>query len=97
MTEKPIADIERLLERTPLLWHHCPDGRGCHGTPGLPDFIIVGPGALAFREAKPPGGHPRGGQVDWRYAIVANRISYDVWTTRELASGLVVAELEAMG
>jgi hypothetical protein len=96
MTEKPIAAIEQLLERTPLLWHHCPDGRGCHGRPGLPDFIIVGPRGIAFREGKPPGQHPRGGQVDWRYAIVANGLSYGVWTTREEAGGLVAAELEAL-
>jgi hypothetical protein len=96
MTEKPIADVEQLLERTPLLWHHCPDSRGCHGRPGLPDFIVAGPGGVVFREGKPPGQHPRGGQVDWRYALSALGLSYSVWTARSVSSGLVAAELEAL-
>jgi hypothetical protein len=96
MAEKPVGDVEELLERTPLLWHHCPDGRGCHGRPGLPDFIIVGPGGIAFREGKPPGQHPRGGQVEWRYALQAVGVPWAVWTVQDLASGLVQAELEAL-
>jgi hypothetical protein len=97
MAEKPIAELEAILHGYPaLFWHHCPDSRGCHGRPGLPDFIVAGPGGLLGAEAKPPGDHPRGGQVAWRYALLAGGTPYVVWTAQDIASGRVRAELEAL-
>lgn len=96
--EKPVAELEAMLQNEfpELFWHHCPDSRGCHGQPGLPDFIVVGPRGLIAREAKPPGEHPRGGQVGWQYALLAAGVPCSVWTVQDLASGLVRAELEAL-
>jgi len=98
VTEKPIAEIEAIILGFPdLMWHHCPDSRGCSGTPGLPDFIIIGPRGIIWREAKPhPGELPRGGQVAWKYAVMANLMNYDVWTPADVASGRVRAELLAL-
>jgi len=98
MAEKPVGQIERIIaaEYPSLLWHHCPDSRGCHGRPGLPDFIVVGPGGIICREGKPPREHPRGGQVEWLYGLEAVGVSCRVWTPDDVASGLVRAELEAL-
>jgi hypothetical protein len=98
MAEKPVAELERILsaEYPALLWHHCPDSRGCHGRPGLPDFVIVGRRGVIGREGKRPGQHPRGGQAEWRWALEAAGVSCAVWTERDIASGLVRAELEAL-
>lgn len=79
-----------------LLWHHCPDSRGCHGTPGMPDLIIIGPSGVSWRECKPPGDHPRGGQVTWKYGLIGAGQDWAVWTTADVASGLVRAELEGI-
>lgn len=97
MAEKPVAELEQLLEQFPeILWHHCPDSRGCHGSPGMPDFVVVAPRGVAFREAKPPGQHPRGGQVEWKYRLAGNGLSWALWTQRDLDNGLVRAELEQL-
>lgn len=96
--EKPGNELEAILLREfpQLYWHHCPDSRGCDGQPGLPDFIVVGPRGVIAREAKPPGEHLRGGQVGWRYALLAAGVSCAIWTAQDIASGLVRAELEAL-
>jgi hypothetical protein len=95
--EKPVPEIEAILTQYPgLLWHHCPDSRGCHGTPGMPDFIIVGPGGVSWREAKPDGRHPRGGQVAWKYGLIVAGQEWGVWTPADLKSGLVRARLETL-
>jgi hypothetical protein len=98
MAEKPVGRIEQMLkaEYPSLLWHHCPDSRGCHGPAGLPDFIVVGPRGIICREGKPPGQHARGRQVEWGYALQAVGVSCSVWTAEDMFSGLVRAELEAL-
>lgn len=86
-----------MLEEYPgLLWHHCPDSRGCHGSRGLPDFLVVGPKGLIARECKPRGQHPRAGQVQWKYTLTANGLSWGLWTPPDVAGGLVRAELERL-
>lgn len=98
MAEKPIDAIEEILAGYPaLLWHRCPDSRGCCGIPGLPDFLIIGPGGILWREAKPHAGeHPRGGQVAWKYGIMAHVMNWAVWTPADVASGLVQRELDQL-
>jgi hypothetical protein len=99
VTEKPIAEIEAILNEYPaILWHHCPDSRGCQGTPGLPDFIIMSPyGMVLWREVKPHAGeHPSGSQLTWRYTLQAIVMNYDVWTPADVASGRVRYEIEAI-
>jgi hypothetical protein len=95
--EKPLPEIEAILSRYPgLLWHHCPDSRGCEGAPGMPDLIIVGPGGVSWREAKPPGDHPRGGQVAWKYGLIVAGQDWAVWRPADVSSGLVRRQADAL-
>jgi hypothetical protein len=98
MTEKPVAEIEKILTSYhSLLWHHCPDSRGCHGMPGMPDFTVIGPRGELWIEAKPhEGEHPHGGQLAWKYALIALGVKWVVWTPADIASGRVRLELEAL-
>lgn len=98
MAEKPVDAIEAILAEFPrLLWHHCPDSRGCHGTPGLPDFLVIGPNGIYWREVKPHAGqHPRGGQVAWKYGLMTLVMSWGVWTAADVDSGYVRSDLEQL-
>lgn len=98
MPEKPIADIAAILsEHASLLWHHCPDGRGCHGSAGLPDFLIIGPKGSMWREVKPHAGeHPAGPQIAWKYGLLQFGENWSVWTIADVNSGRVRREIEAL-
>jgi hypothetical protein len=97
MAEKPVAEIEAILgQYRTVIWHHCPDSRGCHGRPGMPDFIIAGPGGKLWREAKPDGDRPRGDQLNWKYTLIALGCDYGVWTPTDVVSGRVRREIEAI-
>ena len=68
MTEAELtAEVEKLCGRLGLLFHHCPDGRGCHGQRGFPDLIIVGSRGLALLELKSDDGEPSADQELWIY------------------------------
>jgi hypothetical protein len=97
MTEKPLPEIAEILEQYPgLLWHHCPDSRGCIGSPGMPDVIIVGPGGVSWREVKPPGGHPHAGQIDWKYTLIAAGQDWGVWGPADVDNGQVLIRANAL-
>jgi hypothetical protein len=99
MTEKPIGAIEAILREYPsLLWHHCPDSRRCHGAGGLPDFMIVSPyRKIMWREVKPHAGENlHGDQLTWAYTLRAIQADYGIWTTADVESGLVRAQIEAL-
>lgn len=95
MREKPVSELEAILATYPdLLWHHCPDSRGCEGIPGMPDFLVVGPRGLIAREAKPHAGElAQGEQVRWRYALIAAGISCNTWIPDDIGNGRVHTEL----
>jgi hypothetical protein len=97
-TEKGIAEIEAILHEHPsLLWHHCPNSQRCHGTPGMPDFIIIGSRGGFGAEVKPHAGeHPRGGQVAWKYGILALGLPWTLWTQADIDSGRVRREIESV-
>lgn len=98
MAEQGIDAIEAVLAEYPALqWHRCPDGRGCHGSPGIPDFVIAGARGVLYREVKPHAGeHPRGGQVAWKYALLAVGADWGVWIPADVDSGRVRRELEQL-
>lgn len=97
VTEKPVGEIESILAQYPgLLWHHCPDSRGCHGTPGMPDFIVIGQHGVSWREAKPDGDHPRGDQITWKYGLIVAGANWGVWTPGDVNGGLIHAQLETL-
>ena len=96
--EKGIAEIEAILGEYPwLLWHHCARSQTCHGTPGMPDFVIIGKHGEIWREVKPHyGEHPRLGQIAWKYGLLGAERDWDVWTPDDIASGRVRSEIEAL-
>lgn len=59
----------------------------------MPDFIIIGPAGISWREAKPDGDHPRGPQITWKYRLMAAGADWGVWTPRDVNGGLVEAEV----
>lgn len=68
MTEAELtAEVEKLCGELGLLFHHCPDGRGCHGQRGFPDLIVVGVGGLALLELKSADGETSADQDRWLY------------------------------
>jgi hypothetical protein len=95
--ERPVSDAEKILADHPsLLWHHCGNSRACHGTPGLPDLVIIGR-RVRWREGKPhPGKHPAGGQLAWKYGLLALGADWSTWTTADAESGRIRREIEEL-
>ena len=97
--EQVVPEVFKLLENygDRLQWIHVPDSRPILGSSGFPDFMIVGPGGILFRECKP---HARTrmstGQVRWRWMLTAAGANYGVWDVEDLADGFIKAELEAI-
>jgi hypothetical protein len=61
---------------------------------GFPDVMIVGPGGVLYREVKTyasPNLEP--GQMIWKYRLKAAGQDWAIWTSRDLDSGRVDAEL----
>jgi hypothetical protein len=98
MAEAAVAEIEAILAEYPsVLWHHCPNGRMCHGTAGLVDFIVAGPRGILYREVKPHAGErPRSTQVRWKYALQASGQDWALWLPADVESGRVRQEIEAV-
>jgi len=92
------ADLERavkgLIATYRLLGYHPYDSR--RSTPGFPDWVVVGPGGCVFRELKSETGLLSGMQKRCLYALTAAGVDASVWRPRDLVSGRVVRELEAL-
>lgn len=63
---------------------------------GFPDLIIVGPGGQLVRELKSAGGTVEPGQQLWLDAFAAAGCDVKVWTDKDLLSGLIARELQAI-
>lgn len=98
MAEAVVDEVIALLRARPALrWLHVPDSRQLPGNPGFPDFIVVGPGGVIFREAKPhPGARLRPGQTGWSYALMAAGADFALWYPEDLANGSVGRELDQL-
>lgn len=105
-----LAEVIKLCEQLGLLYHHCPDGRGCQGQRGLPDLIVLGIRGLALIELKSADGELSGDQQRWWWTAgdlidamgAPNRgtidgwLSYALWRPGDLASGLIERELSCL-
>jgi hypothetical protein len=63
---------------------------------GYPDWTIVGPGGILFREAKSEDGRRSMSQVKWGKEIERAGGNYAVWRPADLISGLIEQELTAL-
>lgn len=63
---------------------------------GFPDWVIVGPGGICFRECKSGEGRRSLAQMAWGRAIQAAGGDYAVWRPEDLASGHIQRELQAL-
>jgi hypothetical protein len=67
-----------------------------HSVPGFPDLVLVGRHGVAYRELKSDWGTPSPDQTTWKYALLAIGQDWGIWRPRDLASGLIRAELAAL-
>ena len=90
-----IADFRRLIKPYHnLIWHHCTHSVQCDGDHGLPDLLIIGPGAVLWRECKPHRhAHLSPGQVTWRYTIQAAGADWAIWTPEDVEDGTMDRDL----
>jgi hypothetical protein len=63
---------------------------------GFPDWVIVGPGGIYFRECKSSDGRRSLAQIAWGRAIQAAGGDYAVWRPEDLTSGHVLSELQEL-
>jgi hypothetical protein len=92
-----LAQVAELAERHGVWWHHCRDARHCHGKPGLPDLVLVGPGGVAFRELKSELRHMAPAQTEWKWALKAGGADVDIWLPSHFRSGAAEALFDRLG
>lgn len=63
---------------------------------GYPDLTICGPAGVLFRELKAQVKYPTAEQRAWLEALTAAGGDAAVWKPRDLASGRIAAELQAL-
>jgi len=63
---------------------------------GFPDWVIVGPGGIYFRECKSTDGRRSLAQIAWGKAITAAGGNYALWRPEALAGGHILTELQAL-
>lgn len=92
--EAVLFDFRQAVRNYPnLVWHHCRHSQSCEGN-GLPDLLIIGPGAILWRECKPhAGARISPAQTWWRYAIQAYGADWAIWTPEDVTSGKMAADL----
>ena len=97
MTEHELlAETIKLCEQLGLLYHHCPDGRGCRGQRGLPDLIVLGGNGLAMLELKSADGEPSADQALWAWTLHKIGATYALMQPLQLETGELRTFLEGL-
>lgn len=97
MTEAELlTEVVKLCRQLGLLYHHCPDGRGCQGQRGLPDLIVVGTGGLALLELKSENGDDSADQALWAWTLYKAGARYALMRPAELEDGTLRTFLEQL-
>lgn len=98
MSEKALdSNIRRLLHALGLAptSFHPPDGTGRYRA-GFPDWVIVGPGGILYRELKSQKGRLSAEQRVWLEALRTAGADADVWRPEDWMSGRIQRELTAL-
>ena len=61
---------------------------------GMPDYLVVGPGGVAFIEIKVGMNDLQFEQRQWRLQLIANGMTYRLWKPAQLDSGEIEAFLD---
>jgi hypothetical protein len=88
--QKAVTDICGLLG---IWWYHVGDSR--RDRPGFPDLVLIGRTTI-FRELKTETGTVTTEQAEVGARLQRSGQSWAVWRPRDLHSGRVLAELEAI-
>ena len=100
MSEDELDDVIREACRVRgLLAYHTHDSR--RSEPGFPDWVIVGPGGVLFRECKGYDGRGRLGkwgpaQLQWHGGLVLAGANTGGWIPDDWCDGRIDRELEAL-
>lgn len=90
--ERAVREQLRLLRG--VLGYHTYDAR--RSPAGFPDWVIVGPGGMLFRELKSGLGRVSKAQQRWLHALAACGQDVAVWRPEDLYSGRIAAELAGL-
>lgn len=88
--QKWLHDLDHAMPGRLLAYH---TRRSTGSNPGFPDWVFAGPGGLAFRELKRPGGKLSAEQEHWFAMLRAAGHDVDVWREVDRHSGRISAEL----
>lgn len=77
-----------------LLAYHTHDSR--KSPSGFPDWVILGPGGILFRELKRESKSPTPSQRAWLALLRGVGLDADVWRPSDLLSGRIGRELAAV-
>ena len=95
MTEAELdRAVAELAGQLRLYAYHTRDSRGCER--GFPDWVIIGPRGLLFRENKSPFGLPSAEQTAVGYVLQALGMDWSIWRPDDLATGQIERELQAI-
>lgn len=88
------AQVRAECEQRGILRFTAPDARRC--VPGWPDLVLIGRSGILFRELKAEQGRLAREQWSLGKRIEAAGGDWAVWRPVDLASGLVLVELDAL-
>lgn len=90
------AILVSYLSQLDLAGHHVRDSRRGGGMPGWPDWVIIGPGGILYRELKAEHGIVEPDQRRMGALISRAGGDWDVWRPRDLFSGVILLQLTAI-
>jgi hypothetical protein len=97
MTEDQLtAEVRRLAGLYKVRAIHIPDSRRIRDAAGMPDFLLLGPLGLIWRELKRPFGVLSDRQQDFHRELVAVGQDVAVWRPLDLQTGHIAQELQAI-
>lgn len=101
ITDRPMTggeidvQVERKVTRRRLAGYHFADSRKARGR-GWPDWVIIGPRGILYRETKGDGDRASGYQRATGYALQAHGLDWAVWDSAALYGGVIDRELDQL-